>query len=280
MGQTIKSGVGALSLGTPSSTVNENGTTFTPETVISCVSNSCSTISPDVVASDRLCDTSVVIHNSKEAVHPDLPIAHVDHSSEELHIKPHNNLKSNTSPLEESLPAPIFSQPNRYHPCPLSSPGLVANDTVGNPVHSNRPEQCIESKISEQSGFSHNKPQAGFHHHNGINSGQEQNLPNLAPVYSIHKHSQHSPLCGPEDVAYNVYPHPAGSNHDNMYSTKSCGMEGKAEERHIFVHSDGVHSIVPYDPNLKCQFCQLCFRKGEIQLYKHHSQICASMQRN
>eukprot|EP00731_Ephydatia_muelleri_P005063 Em0002g1239a len=262
-GQTNKSGIGVLSL---SSAAKENGTALTAE----CVSNGNSTTSPDVVASTTLCDA--VGRNPDVAVQSELPTTHIEHQgSEELHIKSHNNScdeKLNTCSLEESLPAPIYSQPNCCHP--NSPAGLMA-------VASHLPQQCINSVAFENAAFSRNKQDA---QQNGSNSVQEQYLPKLAPVYGVHEHSQYFPLHRPEN-ADKVYPYSAGPNYDKKYSH---GTQGKAEERNVFAsitnQSDGVDSFIPYDPNLKCQFCQLCFRKGEIQLYRYHSQTCSSIQKN
>ena len=42
------------------------------------------------------------------------------------------------------------------------------------------------------------------------------------------------------------------------------------------IEADGMASLVdiPFDPNLQCPICQRMFRKGEIQLYRQHVELC------
>ena len=185
----------------------------------------------------------------------------------EPHMKPQESASMEENKpknaLEESLPAPIyFKQPHHDYPsgtC-ISLPEPAAwKDSHVYYNHSLQPQ--LDFGIPNHATF-HYDEQFGNCQRDQNRSDQGHMIPdrdrNIQPL-------QYSPVRGPDADK------PNGSS-----SAKPYPEIGKSEEINTSASDKGVDIVSPYDLNLKCLVCQKCYRKGEIQLYRLHTQTCTN----
>ena len=101
-------------------------------------------------------------------------------------------------------------------------------------------------------------------------------LPQIASMEPDHAHISHDNNDDlPPPLTLPKANHPPNTVSHLPQSSRPIAYPVEASQHHR-VEADGMTSLVniPYDPNLVCPVCRRMFRKGEIQLYKQHVELC------
>ena len=188
---------------------------------------------------------------------------------------------------DDDLPPPISFNPHigqMQHPAADSSGGHMEVPHRPLPPHQ-APYQHYQAPPNDPIDYMHGVPRSALsddrHHSLGMRQVEKDDRYHMQQQASSTHQTETVPLPPNQHLSYeNVVSHsnrpwslPLSMPHQAQ-SISTAGWIDGDRSRAFLQDGAGVDGYAPLDPNLRCQFCDIVFRKGEIQKYKRHVETC------